>query len=869
MNVRNKKCIRHLSYKTMMASGKRNIIAIIAIALTTLMFTALFTVALSLNTSYQNYLARQLGGYSHGSFKEVDEEDITKITDHRLIKETGARTVIGIAYEIPFNKEPAEISFMDANCSEWCYALPSEGKMPEKENEISMDRRALELLGAEGELGERITLSYNLYGENCEGPTITDTYTLVGILEYDDLLPVHFINVSKSYVDKVRDIAIESGIGDFRTDLNVMLANSLNIEGKLERVCSDLGMDDTRIGVSWAYTGSTLSLDAGTVVALVAFLILVIFTGYLVIYNIFQISVTGDIRFYGLLKTIGVTPKQLRRIIRNQALMLCALGVPLGFAAGYGVGAIILPIVMESTVLGGTVTKLSTSPVIFLAAAVFSLITVLISCRKPEKAASKISPVEASKYTDTVKRKVKKSRSINSFKMALSNLGRNRKKTVIVIISLSLSLVLLNILFTFVNGFDEEKYMDSSRCCDFILSSTDYFRFDSSDNYVLEDLVEDIKENVHPSVIGCSYKTNGPVQAWMTEAGWLEDAEVWGIEEPLTEIDLHDRRDGLVKDSAVIEGLDASLVDKLTLIEGSLEPLKENGGKYIAIEMPEGVDATNIARDNYPKIGEKISVEYSDYYCAIDSRTGEPADDTTPYEYIQALPVDTSEIEYTVCAYVSVPYGIGFRFFTSGYSMVINKDTFIEDSVVDVIPVFIAFDTANAADEAQAEAYLSGITSGNDNSLMYESKETQRAEFNEFKTMFLIIGGVLCAIIGLVGILNFFNAVMTEIMSRAKELAVLQAIGMTGKQLKQMLITEGLLYAGGSALFSLVLSLIINPIEITVVNSIVWFCSAKFTVMPVILAFPVFVVIAFIVSISLYHKMQRDSIVERIREISQ
>lgn len=108
-------------------------------------------------------------------------------------------------------------------------------------------------------------------------------------------------------------LAVSSGAGDFRTDLNVMLSNSFNIEGKLKSVCDDLDMNDTSIGVSWAYTGSNFSLDAEEIVAVVAFLILVIFTGYLVIYNIFQISVTGDIRFYGLLKTIGVTPKQLKR----------------------------------------------------------------------------------------------------------------------------------------------------------------------------------------------------------------------------------------------------------------------------------------------------------------------------------------------------------------------------------------------------------------------------------------------------------------------------------------------------------------------------------------------------------------------------
>lgn len=868
MKVRNSKCIRHLSYKTMMASKKRNIIAIIAIALTTLMFTALFTVVLSINTSYQNYLSRQVGAYSHGCFKEVSEEDIEKITGHRMIKEAGARTVIGIVDEIPFNKETAEVSFMDANCTKWSYALPSEGHMPRKEDEISMDRKALELLGVEGKIGEKITLTYKLYGKNGEGEKITDTFTLVGIFEYDALLPVHYINVSKEYVEKMENHEVLSDIGGFRTDLNVMLSNSLNIEGKLEQVRSDLGMDDTRIGVSWAYTGSSLSPDAATVVAMVAFLILVFFSGYLVIYNIFQISVTGDIRFYGLLKTIGVTPKQLKRIIRNQALMLCAPGIPLGFLVGYGVGAIILPLVIEATFMGKSATKLSTSPVIFLVAALFSLMTVLISCRKPGKVAAKISPVEASKYTDSVKKTHKKSRSVNGFKMALSNLGRNRKKTAIVIISLSLSLVLLNLLFAFVNGFDEEKYLERSIGFDFLISSSAYFRTEHTNEYFPEYLLEEVKENVHPDVLGCAYTNSGRVNAWMKEAGWLDNAKRFGIENPQTEINQYERKDGFVKDRSSIEGFDTELIDKLILIDGSLEPLKEAGGRYIAIEMPEGVDVHNIERDHYPEIGEKITVEYVEDYHFIDTRTGEAVDGTTPYEFIKAVAENPKEVEYTVCAYVSVPYRIGKRYYTSGYSMVLNKDTFVVDSTTEVIPMFIAFDTADAADEALAEAYLSGITSGDMNPLMYESKEALRAEFKEFKSMFLIVGGVLCAIIGLVGILNFFNAVMTEIMSRAKELAVLQAIGMTGRQLKQMLITEGLLYVGGSALFSLVLSLIVNPLEIAAVNSKVWFCSAKFTIMPVVFAVPAFVMIAFMVSNLLYNRMQKESIVERIREIS-
>ena len=94
------------------------------------------------------------------------------------------------------------------------------------------------------------------------------------------------------------------------------------------------------------------------------------------------------------------------------------------------------------------------------------------------------------------------------------------------------------------------------------------------------------------------------------------------------------------------------------------------------------------------------------------------------------------------------------------------------------------FDTADEVDEAEAEQYLSKLTAGEFSPLMYESKATARSEFAQFRQMFLLIGGILCAIIGLVGLLNFFNAMMTGILSRRREFAVLQAVGMTNRQLK-------------------------------------------------------------------------------------
>ena len=89
VKVKHRKTIWRLSIRSFRASGKRNMIAALAIALTAILFTSLFTIAMSLNSSYQTYTFRQIGGYAHGTFKEVNEDQVQALKSHKLVKEAG------------------------------------------------------------------------------------------------------------------------------------------------------------------------------------------------------------------------------------------------------------------------------------------------------------------------------------------------------------------------------------------------------------------------------------------------------------------------------------------------------------------------------------------------------------------------------------------------------------------------------------------------------------------------------------------------------------------------------------------------------------------------------------------------------------
>ena len=880
MKVQNRKCIRKLSLKSLYANRRRNLIAIFAIALTTLLFTSMFTIVLSLNASYETYQFRQLGGYAHGTFKDVSPEQAERLTAHPKVKAAGARKVIGITAEGVFAKTPAEISYMDANCTQWNYAAPTTGRMPESGKEVTMDTAALQLLGVTPELGAEVTVSYSITDKDQIAFTVTDTFTLVGYWDYDALMPVHYINISRDYADNIEAQAVKAGLQPFRTDLNVMLASGTNIQGQMEQVDTDLGYtwdsytdpNSVRIGVNWGYTSSQLEsqLDPELMIAIAAFLLLVIFTGYLIIYNIFQISVAGDIRFYGLLKTIGTTPRQLKRIIRQQALLLCLVGIPAGLLLGYGIGAVLVPVVLRSTQLEVGITTISTSPVIFAGSVLFALLTVLLSCSKPGKMAARVSPVEAAKYTDAMqtKKKQRSTRGAKLHQMAFANLGRNKKKTVLVVLSLALSVTLFNALCAFVGGFSMEKYVSSMTCADFIVSTPDYFRYNSSaDEFITPEQIEDISANTKASLSGTGYAVRKPAYLWMTEDALRQD---YARYESAEQLDSHmsrlEHRGNMVMGDTRIEALDHSLFDKLQVFDGDISPMLEPDNNAIAIAVSLD-DYGNLPHpEYYPKVGDTITAAYAEDVKYIDSRTGELCTEDTPEEYLQAKLYGEREVEYTVCALVELPYSMGYRYGGAGYDAVLSVDTAQRDSGGAAVPMFCLFDTADEADEAEAEQYLSTLTAGEFSPLMYESKATARAAFAQFRQMFLLIGGILCAIIGLVGLLNFFNAMMTGILSRRREFAVLQAVGMTNRQLKTMLIYEGLFYAMSSVAAAFVLSLAVGPLAGKMLGSMFWFFEYRFTILPVLLMIPVFLLLGWLIPCMMYDGAAKCSVVEQLRD---
>ena len=884
MNVKNGKCIRHLALKSLQASRTRNLIAVAAIALTAVLFTSLFTIALSINEGFQQSNFRQVGGFSHGGFKYLTKEQFEELKDDPLIDQWGVRRFLGMPMDAPFHKSHVEISYSDAAEAHWQYCDPVEGSLPQEgTDQAATDTHVLELLGIEPEIGAKFTISFDVDGN----PT-TQTFTLSGWWEYDEAIVANHILIPESRVD---EILAETGVdlnnpADGMTgawNMDVMLkSGSRHIEQDLNQILENHGYQNEErgdnyidIGVNWGYTGARLSdaADPTAIAAIVAVALLIIFTGYLIIYNVFQISVAGDIRFYGLLKTIGTTPRQLRRIIRLQALALSIAGIPIGLVLGWFVGGQLTPVIVER--LNGVIALTSQNPLIFIIAALFALFTVLLSCRRPGRMAAKVSPVEAVRYTEAGSKncaKGRRVRKVSPFTMAWANLGRSKGKTTVTVISLSLAVVLLAVTVNFTGGFDMDKYVSSFTASDFIVADGAKFQTSTAgfntDMGVPQTAMDQIKAQGGITDSGVVYGQTSQMLEYVEEDYFRQLNQYFYTPQQLDNlIRLTDRNEeGLLAAGIQLSGMSPFALDHLTVLEGDLSALYEPGSRAIAAVYSED-DYGNADMDSHwAGLGDMVTLRYVEELEYYDPDTGEiygDYEDVPQGANFVTRPVKFRDVEYEVAALVTVPSALSYRYYGSD-EFILNDETFVADTGTDSV-MYYAFDITDDANAAMEE-FLADYTENVNPALDYESKATYAGEFESMRTMFLLLGGALSFIVGLVGILNFFNAVLTGIIARRREMAVLQSIGMTGKQLRAMLVWEGLLYALGAAVLALVLTVALGPVAFRAVEGLFWFFTYRLTLTPFLLVIPLFALLGAGIPVLTVRLAARHTIVERLRE---
>ena len=521
-------------------------------------------------------------------------------------------------------------------------------------------------------------------------------------------------------------------------------------------------------------------------------------------------------------------------IADRKAIKLSLMGIPIGLLLGWPIGRLLLPAIVN--MLTDDIRIVTTvNPLIFLVAIVFSAITVFISCQKPAILAAKVSPMEALHYIEQTggKKKQRRSKHISTMMMAKNNLTRNKKKVMIVTLSFALSIVLLNSVYTYVTSFDFDKFV-----ADFSLTD-----FTVSDTTVINNYAPYNTANVNQDFISQAESLNG-----------LEDIGniyLWTSKQPLSENDLARLQELSASSSDIanelenyrvrqehgvnVYGLDDFSAEYVQVLDGELntEQWKAGTGVYVTPLRMMGDGSLCLY-----KPGDQISVTQLD---------------------------GTNKV-YDVLAVVSIPSALQTPLQVDmGLDYIFPTNELLGNMVSADQPAMKTIFNVDEEHQLATENWLKNYTTNTDTALDYLSKVTLRQTFDGMINMYRLVGGALCAILALIGILNFINSITTSILSRYREIAMLQSVGMTGRQVKQMLIYEGIGYSILGLLGSLILSVIASLTVVRMMGAELTYFTWHFTLLPVFLCIIPLILITAIVPLVCYNKMAQKTVVERLR----
>lgn len=870
----NKAVIKKLANRSFRSNKMRNVIAVIAIALTTFLFTAVLTIGMGAKGTLEYNMAKMIGTGADALVQGLSEEQFQQLKENSMFEKVGCWVPIEIMTNT--NRMVAEIDYADQPQLELRMQTPRTGSAPQKANEVLVSANILKDLNIEEKIGAEIPIEFK---NRQSGQMYHFDMIVSGIYDTPNEKSESVI-VSKAFMEEnpemMRDIAQgRVGCGIYTAD--VVMRDNYMVKDRISELVRNIGGNPDDASADNAVRvapNPIVSNESGLMMWLVAgvFGVLFMFCGYLLIYNVFEIAVTNDIRQYGLLRTVGTTSRQIRRLVNRQALYLFLIGTPFGLLFGTLLGRSILPAALQIFAVdysGGNI-EVGTLPYlgIIVGAILFSGLTVYISTRKAVKKASRVSPIEAIRYVDqdavSIKRKKTASGSVIP-RLAKANLQRNKRRTVFIVISLTLSIVFLNSVFIFSSSFDEDVYIENQTRSDFRVYSPviqaawgDNFGHDSA---VPEKAVEEIKEQ--PGVtneaylyrntfeddhISCDWGTPYVVDNTNKEQRMLPEHLNLGVYR--TENGGHTV--GLTADNhplGNVFGFSENFFDRLDIIEGEtdLSVLKNklwNGNNVILM-------------GEYDDHGNFAGAESAFYFGLSVGDTIQFYENGTPTkEFTIIAKAAATDGDVTVTS-----GGSNIAQIIEGPRIFMAENKFKEIYETPTLYGFL-FDVEEQYQQ-EMETYLA-----QDTDVAYTSILTMKATVSGVKNVVLLIGGMIGAVFALVGLINFINLVMTNIITRRHEFATMQSIGMTNRQLRKMMISESFSYV---LLAGIVGTLAAAVLGITLVRSFVEISPSsimmtfQMTLLPALIMLILFLALAFIVPVVALRLFNNRSVVERLR----
>ena len=417
---------KKLANKSLKSEKRRNLMVVIAVALAAFLICFTGIVSTSLTQMQRNQVVDTYEAVWLG----VEENDIETLKGLPEFECVGGYYMLG--EELSEQGYHASYVYCDAQMMEITKAQMEllEGRVPEKANEVVVSEYFLSTYGNNAKIGDTVTLdTESFHGD----------YVVTGIMD----------SVNEKEANTCAIILSNAALTEwkgfdptgYRAYVHFKNSDQLG-EELMTSYCREIA-EEYQLPMpkmnSKYFAYASKSFDFALMAGVIA---IVLIGGYIVIQSIFRISINDKIQSYGQLRTIGATPKQIKRIVKREGRKLGSIGIVIGTVLGICGGFLLFSKGFNAVSYVATI----------ILTLISSWIMVSVSIRKPIKIAAGISPIEAVRFTPAQKdiRSRKKNIKLNPVSMGIANFKRDRKKTISIVASLSIGGILLMVVSSIV-----------------------------------------------------------------------------------------------------------------------------------------------------------------------------------------------------------------------------------------------------------------------------------------------------------------------------------------------------------------------------------------------------------------------------------
>lgn len=833
----NQPVIKRIAKTNLKSNFRRSITMIFAVLLSSFLLFSVFTVGLTYLKMNKLQNIRLNGADFDAVLYGVTEEQKTILDNDENVKQFGILTVAGAVRETETDKTPG-VGLLYADAVLWDDMMSPtrtflQGKYPTNENEIMVTEEALKKCGFENKkTGDEITFVYEIKEKRQE-----KTFQISGIWGGFGIVDNFF--VSKAFCE-------QEGIEElYNSRCDISFEKTWMSEEEQQAFIDKMELGKSQ-RLFYVYEfGNAAEIFWG----IAGIVVVTCLSAYLLIYNIMYLSVAGNIRYYGLLQTIGMTGKQIRSLIKKQMIWIGGIGISLGLFLGFFVSFSLIPVAIESLGMKQEQTgqvQVVFHPAVFLLTILLTGFSVWYAARKPMRLAESSSPIEALGYRPVSGiRKGHTTKKGNLIRrMAVEQLTRNKKKTVVTMLSLSASLSVFVCLMILLHTQSAREYVYNFRGLDMVVAN------DTIQNVVVEQdeegkkQLQGVKQILNQEILDKIKKTDGvsavfPVSCVSTVIPWEpEVSDVWMREFYETWMDIPYEND-LEEYKNHPENFASALIG-----------ITEEDFRALNQELKAPVDETSflngetciLYRNGLFDLDEKKMIGKN-----ILCGEYENPENTRSFKIVALTDIN----DYT--ALLGYPPTM----------IVIDKavSSFAKEPII--FKVGIQYE--KEFDE-RAEAAVENILrkSPNASDFSWESKIRQAEIVEKAQGHMAEIGFGIVAILAVIGIMNYINTSVGNIQSRRKEISIMESVGMSEHQVRKMLVWEGIFYTGGVMLLTLTVGL---GIAYAIYQSVNYMGAAFwFPMVPFFIACILLLTICIAVPLLAYKQMEKSgSLVERIR----